>query len=246
MWGGCPLLPSFPAYADDIGCPTAGWAQCDLQEMQQHDAELPLPDGCDSGLGSHRSHGRGLSCPCLCVHPLPRHQALRPQRCCFICHRIFPMPPALFGHLCSALPLDEPRAPGGRLQAWAAFICSSSAYLGNAAILCSLPQPVLLSSHHGAPGPAPNRSEGKPAQPRNGGFFLLGGAAAGCWLISFSQIRSGRSKEMENSARVCFVMEGTSRARTDTSLLWLHSLLVAFRAECENSSLYIQSLLIQF
>lgn len=142
-------------------------------------AALPLSDGCDSGagMGSHCSHGRGLSCPCLCVHPLPHHQAPRPHCCCCsICHCIFPVPPALFGHLCSALPLEEPRAPGGHSQAWAAFICSSSAYLGNAAILCSLPHPVcvLLSSHHGAPGPAPNRSGGDPAQPRAGGFFPPG------------------------------------------------------------------------
>lgn len=68
-----------------------------------------------------------------------------------------------------------------------------------------------------------------------------------CCLTSSSQIRSGRSKEMANSARVCFfVMEGTSQARKNIPSLWLHSLLVAFRAESENSSLYIQSLLIQF
>lgn len=69
-----------------------------------------------------------------------------------------------------------------------------------------------------------------------------------CCITSFSQIRSGRSKEMANSARVClfFVMEGTSQARKTIPSLWLHSLLVAFRAESENSSLYIQSLLIQF
>lgn len=42
------------------------------------------------------------------------------------------------------------------------------------------------------------------------------------------------------------VMEGTSQARKNIPSLWLHSLLVAFRAESENSSLYIQSLLIQF
>lgn len=68
-----------------------------------------------------------------------------------------------------------------------------------------------------------------------------------CSLTSFSQIRSGQSKEMVNSARVCFfIMEGTSQASKNIPSLWLHSLLVAFRAESENSSLYIQSLLIQF
>lgn len=166
-------------------------------------------DGCGSaaGLGSHRSRGRGLSCPCLCVHPLPHHRALRPH-CCrrSICRCLFPLPPALFGHLCSALPMEAPRAPGGHLQAWAASIRCSSAYLGSSAIpRCSLAGPVrapVLPSRCSL-GQQPTGAKGIRHGPVLGGVLLLGGAGR-CRLTSFSQIRSGQSKEMENSARVLF------------------------------------------